>query len=272
MKLIGTRVSKVVPSLEHGVAPDVDKDVQVTSRRAERPGLALAAKADTGAGIDARRNGNVQLLGLIHPPFPAALAAGLFDHLAATVAGRAGPLDHEEALLGAYLAVAAAQVATARTRAGLGARAIARLASCCDFDLDLGLLAVERLFQADFQVIAQVSAAPGLLTPAAAKGAAENRLEDVAQVGKSAAWPAGTATHSAVLESGMAIAVIGCTLLRVLEAFIGLADRLEPGFGLGIARVAIRVIAHGQLAVRGLDRGIISAALHLEQLVIVDFY
>ncbi len=189
------------------------------------------------------------------------------------MAGRAGPLDHEEALLGPDLAVTAAQVAAARAGAGFGARAITGLASCGDLDLDLRLLAVEGVFQADFQVIAQVSAAPGLLTPAAAKGAAENRLEDIAQIGKAATRTAGSAAaHPAVLERGMAEPVIGCTLLGILQAVIGLADCLEPGFGLGIARVLVRVPAHGKLAVRGFDRSIIRAAIHLKQLVIVDFY
>src|SRR5204863_6012203 len=55
----------------------------------------------------------------------AAVAAGLLDHFAGAVADRAGPLDHEEALLRADLAMAAALLALVHGGAGLGAGAIA---------------------------------------------------------------------------------------------------------------------------------------------------
>ena len=58
---------------------------------------------------------------LLDAAFAAAGAAGIGDHLAGAVAGRAGPLDHEEALLRAHLAAAVAHAAAARAGAGLGA-------------------------------------------------------------------------------------------------------------------------------------------------------
>jgi hypothetical protein len=162
------------------------------------------------------------------------MAAGLFDHFAAPVAVGAGPLDHEEALLRADLAMAAAQVAAPRRRARRGAGALARIAGLRDFHVDFGGLAMERLFQRHFHVIAQVGAAPALLpATAAAERAAEDGFEDIADVAEIAAAKAACTrtAGAALLERGMAIAIIGRALLRIGEAGIGLVDLLELGFG-----------------------------------------
>ncbi len=131
---------------------------------------------------------------------------------------------------------------------------------------------MERLFQADFHVIAQVGPAPGLLPSAAAEGTPEDRFENVAQIGETAAGSAGAAAHPAVLEGGMAKPVISRALLRVFQAIVSFADRLEPGFRLGIAGVAVRMEPHRQLAIGRLDRRIVGRALNLEQFVIIGFY
>jgi hypothetical protein len=92
---------------------------------------------------------------------------------------------------------------------------VAGFAGGRDLDLDLDILAVEGFVEADFQIIAQIGAATRLLAPAAAtKGAAENRLENIADVAEFGALTAKTtATGAAILESGMAEAVIGGALL-----------------------------------------------------------
>jgi hypothetical protein len=108
-----------------------------------------------------------------------------------------------------------------------------------------------------------------LLATAAAEGAAEDRFEDVAEVAEALGPRA--AAHAAVLESLVAIAVIGRALLRVLQAIIGLADRLEARFGILAARILVRVITHGKLAVRRLDRCIVRTALDFQQFVKINF-
>jgi ABC-type branched-subunit amino acid transport system ATPase component len=57
----------------------------------------------------------------------------------------------------------------------------------------------------------------------------------------------------AVLEGGVAEAVVGGALLLVLEDVVGFADFLELRFRLGVAGVAVRVVLHGELAVRLLE-------------------
>src|SRR5438477_12934635 len=74
---------------------------------------------------------------------------------------------------------------------------------------------------------------------------------------------------AAILERGPAEAVISGALLRVLEDVIGLVDRLELGFLVGTAVVPVGVMLLGEAAVGGLDGGIVRAARHTQQLVIV---
>ena len=60
--------------------------------------------------------------------------------------------------------------------------------------------------------------------------------------------PLAPAPGTALLEGGVAEAVVGGAL-RVLQDVVGLVEFLEPGLGLLVARVAVRVMLHGQLAV-----------------------
>ena len=75
------------------------------------------------------------------------------------------------------------------------------------------------------------------------------------------------ATGAALLESGMPEAVVGGALLRVLEHFIGGAERLELAFALGAAGVAVGMVLHGELAIGRLDRRPVGIAAHSEQFV-----
>src|SRR5690606_16746925 len=82
---------------------------------------------------------------------------------------------------------------------------------------------------------------------------------------------AGPATAAAIFESGMAEAVIGGALLRVLQRVIGLVDFLELVFRLGIAGIAVGVKLHGHLAIGAFQRCLISPLLAAENIVKVTF-
>ena len=69
----------------------------------------------------------------------------------------------------------------------------------------------------------------------------------------------------------MAEAVVSGAFLRILEHFIGFADRLEGGFLVGAAAVAIGMTFHRDLAVRRLDHRRIGAAIDPEQGIIIGF-
>ena len=247
----------------------VQEDVEVARRRAARACFALAGQADTRAGIDAGRYLDIELLGKIDPPFPAATAAGIGDDFAATVAIGAGALDHEEALFRAHLADARAQIAGPRPRTRPRTGAVAILARLRDFDLDLRILAVEGVFQADLHVVAKVRAAPRLRAPGAAEGLAEDGFEDIADIAEIRTRMAAAAP--ALREGGMAVAIVGRAFLRILETVVGDADRLELRLALVAARIAVRVMLHRKLAIGGLDRPAIRVARDAEYFVEVDF-
>src|SRR5262249_9138176 len=144
--------------------------------------------------------------------------AGILDHLAASVAGRAGALDGEEALARSHAAVAGAGRAGPRLGAGLGARAGARLAGRRSRHADRGRLARVGFVEGDLEIGAKVRAA---LASAAATLApalvAEERVENVGhelgEIGPEALW---ASTHVAV-EGGVAEPIVGSALVRLLE-------------------------------------------------------
>ena len=206
----------------------------------------------------------------MHPPGALASAAGLVDHLAGALTGRAGALDGEEALLGPHPAAAAAALAGDRLGAALGAAAAAVVAGHRGRHADLRALAVVGVLQGDFHVVAQVGPARRRVAAAPAHEVAEHLVEDVRETAGGEAAEAGPArTATAVGESVMAEAVVGRALLIVLEDFIGLVDFLEARLGLGIARVAVRMILHGQLAIGRLQRAGIGVAADAQSFVIV---
>ena len=207
-------------AFEHVVPLDMQEQVKVARRRAERPCLALSGQADARTVVDACRNVHLQALFGIDAAFaPAVLARG-FNHFASAMTRRAGPLHHEEALLCADLSVTLAQIAapcrSARRcpRTGRKDRTSAKLPTA-----DFGVLAVEGIFQRDFHVIAQVCPAPRLLTATATtECAAENRLEDIADISEVPAAKSATGVSAtALLEGSVAITVIGRPLLRIRQ-------------------------------------------------------
>ena len=78
-------------------------------------------------------------------------------------------------------------------------------------------------------------------------------------------------TAAALLERGMAIAIVGRAFLRVLEAVIGDADRLEFRLALAASRIAVRVMLHRELAIGGFDGPPVRIARNAKDFVKVDF-
>src|SRR5690606_18302327 len=107
--------------------------------------------------------------------------------------------------------------------------------------VNLRRLACKRFLKRDFHIVTQVSAT--FLTAGAALPPAHDISENIFEnIGKTTALPkpAATGTHAAILESRMAETVIGRTLLRIAQRFIGLIDLLKLVLSIGIALIAIR--------------------------------
>ena len=134
-------------------------------------------------------------------------------------------------------------------------------------------LALEGLFERDLEVVAKVGAA---LAPAAAAASAPARLaeevlEDVRHEVGEVGPEAGAAAAHALREGGMAETVVGGPLLPVRQHLIGFVELLEVDLGVLVARVAVRVIFHGELAEGGFQLRLVRALADAENLVIVAF-
>src|SRR3546814_11723700 len=97
--------------------------------------------------------------------------------------------------------------AAGATRLRLGARrgpgAVARIAAARDIDRDVGRLAVERLFEADLHIVAQIGAA-ACLRAAARTGAAHELPENILENLDEDADIGGTGMAPAALTIGAA--------------------------------------------------------------------
>ena len=81
--------------------------------------------------------------------------------------------------------------------------------------------------------------------------------------------PKPCAAAAALLEGGMAEAVIGGALVAVLQDLVGLVDFLEAVLAVVVARIAIGMKLHRQLAEGGLQLGLAAGALNAEDFVVV---
>ena len=136
---------------------------------------------------------------------------------------------------------------------------------------DLGGAPGEGLLQGDFHVVAQVRAARRGIA-ATAHELAEHLVEDVGEASREIEVEAAArARAAAVLEGGVAEAIIGGALLLVPEDIVGLAEVLEAMFRRRIAGVAIRMELHRQLAIGGLQIRVAGGARDTEGFVVVLF-
>src|ERR1051325_3510692 len=259
-------------ALEDRVPGKMDEDVEVAGRAAAHTRFAFAGETDPCALVHPGRDVDRQGLASLDPALAAAGGAGIGDRLADAAALRAGLLDHEEALARPDLAAAAAHRAGLGRSAGLGPRAAARLAGRGGVDLKLDLAAVEGVLELDLEVVAKVGAAPHVAAAAALLGATHELAEDIVEnvgEGTEVLRPAIASEAVLALEGGVTEAVVGGALLRILEAFIGLAQSLELRLRLGAAAVSVGMALHRQLAIGRLDRRRIGGPLDLQQLVII---
>src|SRR5947209_2843342 len=101
-------------ALEDRVGRDADENVEVAWRGAVHPGFALAGEADAGAVLDPGRDIDRQCLLAADAALATAALARFLDDLSRALAGGAGALDREEALLRAHPSVALAGAASDR--------------------------------------------------------------------------------------------------------------------------------------------------------------
>ena len=114
---------------------------------------------------------------------------------------------------------------------------------------DLGLLAEDRLFEFDGEVVAKsrpFCTRDWTAMPPPMLNISPKRSPKMSPM----SWaPEGIAIEARCAEAGVAVAIIGGALLRVAEHLIGLAALLESLFGFVVARIAVGMMLQGQLAI-----------------------
>jgi hypothetical protein len=114
-----------------------------------------------------------------------------------------------------------------------------------------GLGAPRRFLEADLEVVPQIRPALGPAAAAAAEAETEHVAEDVAKVaelGEHARIESGARARRGA-DAGMAEPVVQAALLGIGEHGVRFSRGFELFFGLRIARIAIRMMLHRQLAI-----------------------
>ena len=260
------------------MGPDGDGDKQVPGGAAVFPGVALASNRDGLPVVDACGNAGLDGPALPHRPRAPALLAGLVDDLplaAAAGAGGRGGEDPHGRLPPDLDRAGAAAVGADLGGGALGASAsLAAGASLHPLHGDGLFTAESRLLEAENQ--GHADALPplgsvGVGPPPAAEAAAEEAAENIPQIAEVKA-PVEAASRAEVgVHAGVTELVVPAPLFLVRKDFVGFVDFLEPGLGLLVARVQVRVAGLGQLPVGPLDLIVRGALLHTQDLVVVAF-
>ena len=216
--------------------------------------------------------------------------ARLLDDGALAAAGGACLADLEDAAAGDHDAASAACAARHALGAGRDARAVAVLAFGGKGDVYGPFAAEDRLVEVDFEAEGHVLAARGGVGVSAALAAAAS-AEEVAEPAVSAAPSEEVAEHgedvvhahaagaepaeALPVHAGVSELVVALALLGVVEDVVRLGGLLELLLSGLVARVAVRVVLHGELAVCGLDfvrRGRLGDAEHLVVVALVSHF
>ena len=181
--------------------------------------------------------------------------------------------EREEALRVGDDAAAAALRTGDRRRAGLGARAGARMAGGLDLGAHRHLNTLQRVLEGDVHLGLEIGAAlrckscslrPRCRRTAAASEEAAEEIAEIAQVEVLELRPAGAAHRAAAVRR--AERVVGLALLGVGEDVVGALDLLEARL---VAATRVRVMLPRELAVRLLDllgRGVLGDAQRVVQI------
>src|ERR1019366_1303146 len=245
-----------------------EPEVQVAGGAATWAGLAFAGQSQRHVIVDAGGNGHLDGV----PPLDTALAtadrARIRDHLSLAVTRRArrdaGDLAEDRLHRPAHLSTALAGRALrgAGARFGAGAAALGALRRPRYLDSPLG--AEDRLLEGDLDVHAQVVAALRTGVGPAPSAAPEEHVEEVERRVEREVAEIRLRAVADVAEG-----VVTLPLLRIAQDRVRLADLLELLLGSLVAVVAVRVVLHGELAIRGLQLLRRRVARNAEHLVVV---
>ena len=264
-----------------------DQHLQVAVDAAVARGVALARDGEHHALAHAGRNLDLHDLRTADSAFALALVTGRSDDLARTAAGRAHALGLHAAEKDVFDARHMARAVARRAgRIGigvLGSRTAALVAGDGLVDLELLGDAVGDLGQRQPDLDADIGAA--VHAPAAGRrrtepAPAEMSAENIAELRENilhreaaAAEAAETASAARrAAHAGMAELVVTGTLVGVRQHVVGFCCLLELLLGLLVARILVRVILNGSLAVGLLYFVGVSVLLDAQHFVVIPLF
>ena len=256
---------------EDRVLGDAELHIEIARRRAPRAGLPFARHAQAVAVIHSGRHRDGQRLATLHAAATAAGRARVADDAAGATAARTRLLEREKALGDADLATPAALRTIDGLGAGLGPAAIAALAGRQVGHGNLHRVAAHGLLQRELHGVLQIRAGSG--AAAAARPSPEDVAKDLAEDVADVAEAGGVEPRSArrAVHASVAEAIVTLPLLGVRQHGVGFRGFLELLLRVRVAGVAIRVVFHGEPAVRFFHVRFRSAAVNAKDVVIVAF-
>ena len=140
-------------------------------------------------------------------------------------------------------------------------------------NLDLGLGSKNCVFKLDREIVAQIVAAnlprTSLLSSTHVEHLAEQVAEDVAQVDTAA--EATEAARAATAHTRVPKSIVGSALVRIAQHLVRFTRLFELLFCGVIARVAVRVELHCQLAISALQLLVAGFTRNAQNLVVICF-
>src|SRR5581483_3738274 len=233
-------------ALEEGMFFDVEDEVKIAGRAAERTGFAEAGKADASAVFHSCRNFGVNGFLSHDATLAFAFCTGIGNDATGALACGAGAGHAEESLLIAYLALSAASAATNRRFARGGARTAAVLASFVTPYVDFSFFAENRFFKFQSDVFAEVGTALGTAatTPACTKEIAktEKVAKDLAEILEHCGIETG---RSRSAYAGVPKAIVGGALIGIGKNGVSLTAFLEFLLRIRVVGIAVRMVLQG---------------------------
>src|SRR3954467_7171434 len=248
--------------------------IEIARRTTIRANIALLLISNPGAIFHACRYAHVNQVFFHHAALAFALAARIGNNASLPMAGWAWPGNAEHGLLIPDLAAAGACLACGWPLRSRRAGAVALLACFIPAYFGLSLFAESGFLKGKRDIRARVSAALHAVTSSAAathihaKEIAEDVAKNIADVGEvGTVKPAKAAT----VHGCVAILVVAGALVRIHQHAVGFRTLLELFLSFGVARVAVGMPLHGQLAIGALDLLLRRGAAHAQYFVIIAF-
>jgi len=187
---------------------------------------------------------------LLHTPLTMTIVAWLFDRPTFATTRRASLLHREKALLPTHLTNTTTGSALSLFCTWLGTITMAGIAILETAETNFSRMPHNGFFEIERQLIAHIGTTINSAPTTALSTTTENIAEHIAEDVAKAAWSARTRR---IIDTRMAVLIVGCPFLRIGKYFVGFLGFLELGLSFIIIGITIRMVFHGQAAISLLE-------------------